>query len=135
MNSKHVEGGGRPVRYLTAAELYQINDEVTEGHALVRDLHLLESAVNRPRLHLFGQAQFPTLVDKAASLLHSLAYHHLFVDGNKRTAQRAVTLFLDANGLRLSWDEATQYDFILEIAQGKVEVDDIAARLKRFVKD
>ncbi len=48
-----------------------------------------KSAAKRPALVLFGETQFPTLLDKAASVLHSLAYHHLFADGNKRTARLA----------------------------------------------
>jgi death on curing protein len=124
----------KPVQYLSASDLYNINHKITEGDTFVRDLHLLNSAVNRPKLTLFGEAQFPTLVDKAASLLHSLAYHHLFVDGNKRTALQAVTEFLRRNGCRLTWDAQTQYDFILEVAQGKCSVEEIAERLPQYIK-
>lgn len=122
------------IRYLTASELYEINDEITGGDTFVRDLHLLNSAVARPRIVIFGEPQFPTLVDKAASLLHSLAYHHLFIDGNKRTALHAVTRFLDQNGCRLTWDNAQQYDFLLEIAQGKYDVAQIADVLAQYIQ-
>ena len=121
------------IRYLTASDLYNLNDEVTDGHTFVRDLHLLNSAAARPTLVLFGEAQFPTLIDKAASLLHSVAYHHLFADGNKRTALRAVTLFLHVNGCRLTWDDADRAALILEIAQGKYDVPQIAERLADYV--
>src|SRR5688572_15827723 len=87
----------RRIEYLTASDLYNLNDEVTGGHTYVRDVHLLNSAAKRPAIVVFGEEQFPTLIDKAAALLHSLAYHHLFADGNKRTALRAVTLFLEKN--------------------------------------
>src|SRR6266852_4322508 len=93
----------KPIRYLTASDLYNINNEVMDGDTLVRDLHLLGSAARRPAIILVWQEQFPTLLDKAAALLHSLAYHHLFMDGNKRTAVRAVTLFLGLNGYDLTW--------------------------------
>lgn len=125
----------RRIHYLTAPDLYNINYEVTEGETFVRDVHLLDSAVNRPKIILFGEAQFPTLIDKAASLLHSLAYHHLFADGNKRTALQAVTKFLALNGYRLTWDTKTEYDFILEIAQGLYDVPQIAERLSRYVEE
>src|SRR5690606_21083636 len=98
------------------------------------DLQLLNSAARRPALVLFGEPQFPTLVDKAAALLHSLAYHHLFVDGNKRTALRAVALFLMINGHRLTWDAATEAAFVLEVAQGKYDVAQIAERLAGYVE-
>jgi death on curing protein len=124
----------KPVRYLNASDLYNLNDLVTEGHTFVRDVHLLNSAAARPAITLFGEAQFPTLIDKAASLLHSLAYHHLFADGNKRTALRAVTLFLQINGYELTWDDVTEYNLILEIAQGKYDVAQIAERLAPYVR-
>ena len=123
----------KPIRYLTASDLYNINDTVMDGHTFVRDLHLLDSAAKRPALMLFGEAQFPTIVDKAAALLHSLAYHHLFADGNKRTALLAVTEFMRLNGYRLTWDDATQYALLLEIAQGQHDVPQIAERLAGYV--
>ena len=119
----------KPIRYLTASDLYNINDTITDGHTFVRDVNMLNYAVRRPKLEMFGEVQFPTLIDKAAALLHSLAHHHLFADGNKRTAMRAVTLFLQVNGCRLTWDDATQQVFILEIAQGKYDVAQIAQQL------
>lgn len=134
MNSNDNEPHPNPVRLLTASDLYNLNDEVTEGHTFVRDIHLLNSAAARPALVVFGEVQYPTLIDKAASLLHSLAYHHLFADGNKRTALRAVTLFLNINGWRLTWDAAAEYDLILEIAQGKYDVAQIAERLAPYVE-
>ncbi len=124
----------KPVVYLTASDIYNINDTITEGHTFVRDVHLLNSAVQRPKLVLFGEAQFPTLVDKAASLLHSLAYHHLFADANKRTAMYALIMFLEKNGYQLEWDAAGQYLFILEIAQGKHDVPAIATWLAPLIR-
>ena len=123
----------RRIEYLTASDLYNLNDEVTGGHTYVRDVHLLNSAAKRPAIVVFGEEQFPTLLEKAAALLHSLAYHHLFADGNKRTALRAVTLFLEKNGYVLTWDDATEYTLLLEIAQGKYDVEQIAERLTPYV--
>ena len=122
------------IRYLTASELYAINESVTDGSTLIRDVHLLQSAVARPAMVLFGQAQFPTLIDKAAALLHSLAYHHLFLDGNKRTAVRAVTLFLELNGYMVTWSTESEYPFVLEVAQGKHDVESIASWLAEQVQ-
>jgi death on curing protein len=125
----------KPVQYLTASDLYNFNDQITEGHTFVRDVNLLNSAAKRPMLHLFGQEQFPTILDKAASLLHSLAYHHLFADGNKRTALMAVTRFLEMNGYEMIWDEGERYRFILEVAKGEMDVREVAERLKGYVRE
>lgn len=124
----------KPIRYLTVEDLYNINFTVTGGDTFVRDIHLLESAVNRPALVLFGQPQFPTLLDKAAALLHSLAYHHLFADGNKRTAVFAVKDFLQLNGYTPTWDDTDAEQFVLEVAQHQHEVEQIAIWLDAHIK-
>ncbi|MFZ4816107.1 MAG: type II toxin-antitoxin system death-on-curing family toxin [Phototrophicaceae bacterium] len=130
MNSQHANGN---IHYLTTADLYHINLSVTHGHTFVRDVHLLDSAMRRPQIIVFGEEQFRTPLEKAAALLHSLAYHHLFADGNKRTALVAVTLFLAQNGLALTWNAATQQAFILEVAKGTLDVEQIAVQLGGYL--
>jgi death-on-curing protein len=80
-------------------------------------------------LRAFGETAYPTLFDKAAALMHSLAAHHLFYDGNKRTATEATKLFLTENGLTPTWDDDEAYDFVLEVAQNQHDVPEIAAWL------
>ncbi len=117
------------VNYLTPADLYDIAKEATGHEPLVRDRHLLRAAAARPMLAAFGEEAYPTLLDKAAALLHSLAAHHLFYDGNKRTATQATVRFLEANGLRPLWTDAQAYDFVLEVAQNQHDVESVAAWL------
>jgi len=119
------------VRYITVNDLYNINAEVTQLLPFVRDINLLNSAVQRPAIRIFGEEQFPTLLEKAAALLHSIAAHHLFVDGNKRTAQVAVSLFLEENNITPTWDDKIAREFILEIAQGKHDVEAVVEWLKQ----
>jgi death on curing protein len=116
----------KPLRILSAGDLYTINEEVTDTAPFVRDPQILHSAVKRPYLILFGEEQFPTLLEKAAVTMYSVAAHHIFVDGNKRTAIRATIMFLEANGIRPVWDEKEIADFVLRIAKGEVEVEEIA---------
>lgn len=117
------------ILYLTPAEIYAIAEEVLGRRPDVRDRHLLRSAAARPMLHAFGEDAYPTLLDKAAALLHSLAAHHLFYDGNKRAAARAVVVFLERNGLRPTWSAGEAYDFILEVAQSRHTVESVSAWL------
>jgi death on curing protein len=86
-------------------------------------------------LKAFGQEAYPTLLEKAAALMHSLAAHHLFFDGNKRAATRATIMFLEKNDLQPTWDADTVYQFVLEIAQGKHDVPEIAAWLADHTRD
>lgn len=113
---------------ITAHELMRLNEAVT-GDCQVRDIHLLNSAVRRPYIVLFGEPQFPTPLDKAAALLHSVAYHHLFVDGNKRTAVRAAQASLRRSGLDWDYDPQRDAAFVLEVAQGRHDVEAVSAWL------
>jgi death on curing protein len=117
------------VRYLSAADLYVINEDIIGHRPTIRDRRLLRSAADRPSIRVFGEEQFPTILDKAATLLHSVAYHHLFNDGNKRTAQHAAILFLEANGYQSTWQPQEAFDFILEIAQGNQEIEAVSTWL------
>jgi death-on-curing protein len=122
------------VNYLTPAELYEVAEQVLGRKPDVRDRHLLRAAAARPMLAAFGQEAYPTLIDKAAALLHSLAAHHLFFDGNKRTATAAVERFLRRNGLRPTWTEADVRAFVLEIAQNQHDVAAVAAWLSEHTR-
>lgn len=124
-----------PEHILSANDLYNINSEVTGMLPFVRDHQLLRSAVRRPYLILFGEEQFPTLIDKAAATMHSLAAHHLFADGNKRTAIRATQLFLEANGIQPTWTTEEVTAFVLAIAKGEIAVEDVAAWLAEHTED
>lgn len=96
---------------------------------LVRDVGLLDSAVQRPRSSAFGEDAYPTLALKAAALLHSLAGNHTLVDGNKRIAWLATAVFLDLNGCRSDLDDQTAFELVMDVAASDLEVGIIAQRL------
>ena len=56
------------VNYLSPAELYEIAEQALGRKPDVRDRHLLRAAAARPMLAAFGEAAYPTLLDKAAVL-------------------------------------------------------------------
>jgi death-on-curing protein len=89
------------MRYLTVAEVLEINAELAGGRDTLSDLGLLESAMARPQVSAFGADAYPDIVSKAAALLHSLVLNHPFSDGNKRTGVLAMLVFIDLNGYRL----------------------------------
>lgn len=123
------------IRYLTAAEIYEIAEKMLGRKPDVRDRHLLRSAAARPMTRAFGESAYPTLMDKAAALLHSLAAHHLFFDGNKRTATAATLRFLDENGLQPTWNADEIYQYVLEIAQNMHDVPAIAQWLAEHTRE
>jgi death on curing protein len=113
-------------------DLMHIARRVVDGEVLVRDVGLLESAVARPRTTVFGGDAYPTVHEKAAALMHSVAKNHALDDGNKRLTLAAGIAFYGINGLRLTMTEDEAYDFVMQIATGELdEVADIAAVLQR----
>jgi len=75
------------------------------GPSGVRDEGLLESALERPR-NRFHYDGVGDLIELAATYAVAVSGNHPFVDGNKRAAFHAMTLFLRANGKRLVADQA-----------------------------
>jgi hypothetical protein len=60
------------------------------GPGQLRDFGLLDSATTRPQSTVLGADAYPSVHEKAAAMLHSLARNHPFIDGNKRTAWAAA---------------------------------------------
>ena len=125
----------KPLRILSAVDLHNINEEVTQRVSMVRDHQVLQATVKRPYLILFGEEQFPTIIDKASATLYGIAAHHVFGDGNKRTAIRATELFLEANGYRVTWEQEIVREYVLKIAQGHIEIEDVAEWLAQYVEE
>ncbi len=118
--------------YLTVADVLTIAEEIGAGGAL-RDLGLLDSAVNRPQATVFGEDAYPDLWLKAAALMHSIVAHHPFVDGNKRTAAVVMEAFLNANGLTLEANDAEVVVAILALAGGEIGEEELAAWLRERI--
>lgn len=114
--------------YLSLEDLLDLVNALGAGP--VRDLGLLDSACHRPQASLFGQEAYPTLIGKAAALMHSLASNHALVDGNKRLALLATAVFLRINryGLDLTDDEA--FDLTMSVAAGQLGAAGVQERLR-----
>jgi len=113
------------MRYLTVAEVREINAALMGGRDTLAELGLLESAVARPQASAFGVDAYPDIASKAAALLHSLVLNHPFLDGNKRTGVLAMIVFVDLNGYRLRWEHQEALDFVLRLADGAVDLDGV----------
>jgi death-on-curing protein len=100
------------------------------GIGPVRDLGLLDSAVNRPRSSVFGEDAYATLDLKAAALLHSLTKNHALVDGNKRIAWLCTVVFCDLNGVAPSLSDDEAFQLVWDVASSQMELDPIAERLR-----
>ena len=120
------------IRYLGVKEVLRIHQQVIRefgGSHGVRDLGLLESAVARPKAGFGDYEAYPTVVEKAAVLLHSIAKNHAFVDGNKRTALTSARTFLKRNGFLIRSDHPALLSFTLDVAEGRIDEPAMAAWL------
>ena len=117
--------------YLTLDDVLAAAEAHLGRPAEIGDYGLLESAVARPQATVFGEDAYPTLHEKTAALLQSLATNHALIDGNKRTAFVATALFYELNGRRVRASAQDElFDLMIDVATRAVEtVGDIALRL------
>lgn len=117
------------VEHLTLEDLIGLVRRLDIGP--LRDIGLLDAAQARPRSSLFGADACPSTELKAAALLHSLVGNHALVDGNKRLGWLATAVFLDMNGHAVELDDDDAFDLVMEVAKGRLDVEEIADRLGR----
>lgn len=99
------------------------------GASGVRDMGLLESALERPRNRFFyeGESDLSAL---AATYAVGIAKNHPFADGNKRSAfiAAATFLFVNSRPLSASQDDATVT--MLAVAAGEIDIDALATWIR-----
>jgi death-on-curing protein len=93
----------------------------------------LEAAIGRPY-----SGYYRYIARKTAALVESLACHHGFVDGNKRTALFMMNLLLRRSGydLRAESDEQLNIDIeamILALVEHRMSFDEVVAWLEQRV--
>ena len=105
--------------------LHQLLIGETGGSAEIRDVRLLDSALEGVFQTFAGQELYPTKEEKGARLGYTLISNHAFVDGNKRIGMYVMLTFLEANGVTL---EATDEDVTeagLGVASGAWTYEDM----------
>ena len=95
----------------------------------LRNDGMLRSAIERPiNKWQYEQADLATF---AAAYAFGLAKNHAFVDGNKRAAFMAMTVFLRKNGVHFAPDQAQATAMMLSLAAGEVSEQSLA----RWIRD
>ena len=100
--------------------LHQLIVAETGGSADLRDIGLLDSALESAYATFDGKDLYPTKEEKAAKIGYSLIANHAFVDGNKRIGMYVMLTFLEVNGIAV---ELTDDDIIhagLGVASGEM---------------
>ena len=118
-------------KYLTCEEVIAINIFVIQTFSPdeqngVKFPTLLDSAVNRPKQSAFGEDAYPTIFDKAAALLESLAQNHSFHSANKRTAFLSLLQFLSYNGHTFVMDTQQAADVVVDVVNHQYTLEQLA---------
>lgn len=94
------------------------------GLSGVRDQHLLEKAISRPRNLVARTA--PDAARLAAAYAFGVVRIRPFLDGNKRMAALSALLFLEINDLRFDIGAAELVVIIQSLAADELSEDEVA---------
>lgn len=90
----------------------------------------LEGALSRVDNRLV-YGMIDDIYELAAAYCVAVATGHVFNDANKRTAYRVMIVCLALNGVQITHETEEMGDLIRDVAQRKLDEDDLAAWLRR----
>lgn len=97
------------------------------GSQGLRDISLLDSALNRGISTFDGEYLYKTDVEKISAITHSLVSNHAFVDGNKRIGIAVMLLLLKLNKTSIVFTQEELIDLGLGVAANKYSHEDIVS--------
>lgn len=105
--------------------LHKLITEETGGDHSLRDIALLDSALESAFQTFDGKELYQTKEEKGARIGYSLISNHAFVDGNKRIGMYVLLTFLEVNGIKITptVDDVTRVG--LAVASGKMDYNDL----------
>lgn len=126
------------IKFLSVERIIQIHDAFLEDHgglSGIRDMGLLISSIETPKASMFGQDLHISIYDKAAAYLFHIVKNHPFNDGNKRTGSVTAILFLQLNGVEITFCDEEYEEFVVEVAEGKWNKEEIANKLRIYSEE
>ncbi len=118
------------IQYLTLEDVLALIEDLAVGP--IRDVGLLDSAMHRPQVSVFGEDAYPSIDEKAAVLLESLVRNHALIDGNMRLGWLAAVVFYGLNEIVLEAPDDDAYELVVAIASGKASYQEAAELLARW---
>lgn len=105
--------------------LHKLVTEETGGDPNVRDIALLNSALESAFATFDGQELYPTKEEKGARLGYALISNHAFVDGNKRIGMYVLLTFLETNGVKIRPTNEEVARVGLAVAAGEMKYQEL----------
>jgi death on curing protein len=121
------------IEFLTIEQVIELHDELLRrygGLPGIRDKNLLWSAIDTPKVAMFGQEMYPSVYQKAAAYLYHLVCNHPFNDANKRTGYAVTLVFLEVNNVKQSFKKEDLEKLVVEVAKGNETKERIALFLE-----
>lgn len=123
--------------FLTLDDVVRIHAAMIErygGHAGIRDIGLLASAVAVPQASFGGVPLHADLFEMAAAYLFHIVSNHPFFDGNKRAGAASALVFLTLNDVAVEADEDGLVEITLAVATSQATKTDVAAFFRRIAE-
>ena len=114
--------------------LHSLIAQESGGSTGIRDLGLLDSALQSAFQTFDGKDLYPTKTEKAARLGYSLISNHAFVDGNKRIGVHVMLAFLEFNGIHMKFSDEELVDFGLGVASGDIGYEEVLAWCRQRIE-
>ena len=123
------------IDFETALKIHDLLIDEFGGTPGIRDHSLLDSALNRPFQTFDGELLYPSIIDQSAAIIESIVKNHPFHDGNKRTGYTLMRLHLLNNGLDINASEDEKYDFVISIASGRIDFEQIKQWIEKKMEE
>ena len=108
---------------LTVSDIMLLHEKIIDKTGGIRDVGLLEMAVNSPFVSFGGEDLYKTVEEKGQQLCNSLIRNHPFLDGNKRVGLLTMLVFLDLNDKKLNITNKEIVSLGLGIAKGNEKIN------------
>lgn len=108
-------------KFLLLEEVLEMHDVLIGqfgGSLGIRDISLLQSALEMPQAGIGDIYFHDGVFEMAAAYAFHISKNHPFIDGNKRIAFAAMEVFLKINSYSIRMDVENSYNFIVDIATG-----------------
>lgn len=107
--------------------LHQLIIAETGGSTELRDIGLLDSALEGIFQTFGSEELYPTKEEKGARLGYTLISNHAFVDGNKRIGMYVMLTFLEVNGIHMDCTNEDVVEAGLGVASDEMKYEDLLA--------
>ena len=106
-------------------EIYKKLITTYGGSYGVRDINLLESAVNKTFITFDEKDLYADIYSKVSVITYSIISNHPMVDGNKRLGIAVMLILLMINGVNVEYTQDELINLGLSIAKNEYKEDDI----------